>query len=339
MHRGEAGGGAHPDAAIFDDQITALDERHAHFAGQEDVFEIGGIVHAGGEQDDLRIGHARRGNFGQSLLQAHAVAADRANLDAVHQIGKQAPHHIAVFQHVGDAGGRAGVIFQHQELALFVADDIDAADMHVGAVRHVQPDHFGAEIAVAEHQGAGDHAVVQDALLVVDVADEGVERGHALPHAAFDHIPFGGGEHAGDQVERQDAVDGVLIRIDGEGDALVEQLGLGEIGTAAQFGRLDAADALGDQRHGGIMRRAIHQFAEEFAALVAIQQPVGRQHTMPLPRPIRRACALCDPGCNRPGIALGITRNLRATARRRGPHPRPATDQRRRTRYGRLRPE
>ena len=58
---------------------------------------------------------SRRRDFGQRLLQPHAVTADRAYRDAVHQIRKHAPHHVAVFQHVRHAGGRAGIVLQHQK--------------------------------------------------------------------------------------------------------------------------------------------------------------------------------------------------------------------------------
>ena len=122
----------------------------------------------------------------------------------------------------------------------------------------------------------GDDAIPQNALVVIDVADEGVQRGHALPHAAFQHIPFPRGQHARDQIEGQYAVDRVLVGIHRESDTLIVELGLGDGGAAAQLGRVHAGQALRDQGHAGVVCRAIHELAEERPAIVPIQQPVRR---------------------------------------------------------------
>ena len=69
--------------------------------------------------------------------------------------------------------------------------------------------------------------------------------------------------HAGDQVERQDAVDRGGVGIDGEGDAALQQVALGVHGAAAQgfdreLGQAGAA-AVRDPGCGGWPRRSISQ--------------------------------------------------------------------------------
>ena len=109
--------------------------------------------------------------------------------------------------------------------------------MHIGAVRRIEADHRLAVGRVAQHQFARHDAVGQDLPVVVDVVQEQVQRAHALDDAGFQRAPFLGGDHARDQVERQDAVDRGGVGIDGEGDAALQQVAFGIGGAAAQ--RLD----------------------------------------------------------------------------------------------------
>jgi len=50
----------HVDAVAPAEQVTALDELDPHEPGQQGVLEVGGIVHAGGEDHDERIDDAVR---------------------------------------------------------------------------------------------------------------------------------------------------------------------------------------------------------------------------------------------------------------------------------------
>ncbi len=70
---------------------------------------------------------------------------------------------------------------------------------------------------------------------MVYVVQEQVERCHALFHTGFDLLPVLRGHHAGDDVERQDTVDGVLLGVDGERDTEVEQLPLGVAGALSEL--------------------------------------------------------------------------------------------------------
>lgn len=54
---------------------------------------------------------------------------------------------------------------------------------------------------------------------MIDVVEEGVERPRALADAAIEHAPFGGGEDARQQVERDQPLRVAALAIDREGDA------------------------------------------------------------------------------------------------------------------------
>ena len=65
-----------------------------------------------------------------------------------------------------------------------------------------------------------EHAVAHDALAVVHVVDEMVERGDALLEPGLDPEPLAPRDRARNDVERPGAIDGaILLVIDREGDA------------------------------------------------------------------------------------------------------------------------
>ena len=107
------------------------------------------------------------------------------------QVGEGAQHHVPVLDDIAHPGRRARIVLEHHEVSVIVPDDVGAADMDIGAVRQVDALHDRAVVGVAEHQVARQHAVPQDVLLVIDVVQQMVERGHALDHAALDLVPLG----------------------------------------------------------------------------------------------------------------------------------------------------
>ena len=125
-------------------------------------------------------------------------------------------------------------------------------------MRHVEPDHFGPVIGVAQHQRLRHDLVAQNRAVVIDVPEKRVQRGDALAHAAIDMVPLGRGQDPRHQIERQDAVDRVAVRVNREGDAEIVQLGLGDFGAAAQIVRRDLAQPRQDLGDPRVARRAIH---------------------------------------------------------------------------------
>ena len=234
---GEPAGRAHPDAVVLDHQIRPFDQRHAHLARQKHMLEIGRVVGAGRQQHDLRLGRSRRRDLLQGRDQPRAVIVDWAQADVVEQVGKGAQHHVAVLDDVADPRRGAGIVFEHEKGAVFVAHDVGAADVDIGLVRQVDAAHVGPVVRVAEDQVGRDDAVRQHVLVVVDVVEQQVDRGDALDDAAFEMAPFRGRQHPRQHVERQDAVDRLGVGIDRKGDAEIVELGIG--GGGAFLERLD----------------------------------------------------------------------------------------------------
>ena len=69
---------------------------------------------------------------------------------------------------------------------LRIAHQVAADDVGVDAERHVDAAQLAPVARGAEHQLGRHHALLQDALLVVDVVQEQVQRPDALLEAALD---------------------------------------------------------------------------------------------------------------------------------------------------------
>ena len=155
------------------------------------------------------------------------------------ELGEQAHHHLAVLEHVRDAGGDAQVVFENAEFAGVVAHDVDAGDVGVDAPGHVDALHLRAVLRVAENLFSGNHARFENLLVVVNVVDEGVERADALLEAGLEPNPFFERQDAGHDVEGDQALGAFVLAVHGEGDAdaMEEGVGLGAL-LCESFGRL-----------------------------------------------------------------------------------------------------
>ena len=88
------------------------------------------------------------------------------------EVGEEPHHHFAVLQHVGDAGGRAGIVLEDVEVVVVDAHDVDAGDLDVDVVGQLQPGHLRPEVRVAVDEVGGDDAGGEDLGLAVDVGEE-----------------------------------------------------------------------------------------------------------------------------------------------------------------------
>ena len=196
----------------------------------------------------------------QILEQPLRVVADGGDRLAGKGVRKQPHHDLAVLEHVGDAGGRAHIVLEHEKVALAGADEIDAGDMGIDPVRRLDAVHLGPVGRVEKHEVRRHEAGLDDLLVVVDVVEEDVDRLHPLNAAALDKLPFGAVEDARNEVERDQPLGRAAVGIDGEGDA-----------EAAK--QLLRRDLLGDERFD---REAVEQPGK-----VGISEPhpaVGSAH-------------------------------------------------------------
>ena len=205
---------------------------------------------------------AASSSCGYWSIAEHAVALEER--------GELALHRGAVLEHVAGAGGRAEVVLEHEVLAVLVADDVDAGHVRVHAAGRLEADHLAAEVARAEDELGRDPPVAEDALLVVDVVEEEVERAHALDEAALEQAPLVARDHARDEVEGEDPLDSLLLAVDREPDALVQERHVH--GAPALLERIDAdrREPLGEHL---VVRphapRGLEHLVEEGTGLVA----------------------------------------------------------------------
>ncbi len=162
---------------------------------------------------------------------------DRGDAVVGEELGEQAHHHRTVLEHVGDARGRAQVVFEDVEVVGIDAHDVDTGDVRIDPARRVEALHLGPELIVVEDEVFGDAPGPDDLLVVVDVVQEHVERAHALDQAALEAGPFLRGQHARDDVERDQAF-GIarVFRVDREGDAEAAEQKFGLFAPAAELG-------------------------------------------------------------------------------------------------------
>ena len=149
-------GGPHVDGVVAAEQVAALDEFDAHLPGQQRVLEVRGVVDAGGEHHDRRVGFVGGGRVAQRPQQMRGVVADRAHPVRGEQIREDPRHRAAVLHHVGDPRRRAQVVLEHAERALRVAHQVDARDVDAHAVGRDDARGLAVEVlAGGDRAGAG----------------------------------------------------------------------------------------------------------------------------------------------------------------------------------------
>ena len=287
--------GPQVDAVVDDEEVAPLDQLDPHLLGQEGVLEVGRVVDARREEHDGRTALAARGRArgeaAQVLDQLAGVMVDRADAQLREPVGEDARHRRAVGEDVRDAAGGTEIVLQHEVAPLRVAHEVAADDVDVLVVRHVDPHDLAPEVASPDDQAARHHAVAQDFSLVVDIVDEAVQRLDALPQARFDQLPLRGRDEARDEVEGEDTLRPLLlVRVDGEGDALVEEGTVGEIPCTPEIARAQVRQLRGERavvwaRHQAAVREGHEHLVVEGAGLVARDERVAddRFHGAALP--------------------------------------------------------
>src|SRR5476651_298321 len=181
---------------------------------------VGGVEDAGREEDDVRIG---RGGVGRDRFQRCeefvGIVFDRRYAMAREQFGEKPQHDFAVFQHVGDARGRARVVFEYVKRFGVDPYDVDAGDVHVYVMRYFLAVHLRTEDRILKHHVIGDDPRFKDFAAGVDVLQIQIDRLDALFEAAVHEVPLGRRKNARDHVEGDQALLRFGFAIDGKRDA------------------------------------------------------------------------------------------------------------------------
>ncbi len=102
-----------------------------------------------------------------------------------------------------------------------------------------------------------------------------IQRGEALDEAAFDVLPFLGGDDAGDEIEGEDALGAFIAAVNGKGDALIQVGFLGQLALAFKLALLHLAESLGQQAVvWADLARSRKHFIEKVPDFVILKQPI-----------------------------------------------------------------
>ncbi len=219
VHRHLALGRAQEDVGPMADEVSPLDQVHAHEPGQQRVLVEGRVVHAGGQDDDGRVLHRGGGGAAQRVDEPCRVVGHHLNGLAPEQLGQDTRHGRPVGQDVAHSRRAPQVVLEHPELAVLVADDVDARHVDAHPVGWRQSEGGADETGGAGDDIVRDQAVAHDPGSAVDVGEELLERPHALGHTVGDPRPLLRGEDARHDVERERP----LLAVEVEGDALIHE--------------------------------------------------------------------------------------------------------------------
>ena len=285
VHRLQALGRAHHDPAAPALEVPALDQLHAHRAGEQGVLEVGAVVDARRQHDHGRVGDTGRGRGAQGGQQALGVARDRADAVLRDGLRQRRGDRSPVGHHVGDARGDPHVVLEHAELAGVVADQVDAGHVDTDPVGRAHPGGLPVVVRRRRDHPAGDDTVVEDLPGVVHVGEEGLQRPDALLDAALDGGPGVHLDDARQDVERE----GPLLTADVEGDALVEVGGLQLLHPTDQLRRAHLAQRVTQSSVRRSQRRSVeHLVVRRTARPVSLEH--GR-HARTIPRSeLRERC-------------------------------------------------
>ena len=169
-----------------------------------------------------------RTDRGERFKQHFGIGFDRRDLDLIEQLWNQLEHHFAIFEHVGDARRRAGVVFQNIEFVGTGAHQIDAGDMRPDAAGRFLANHLQTKAGVLQDQIFRNDAGAENVARAVDIGEKQIECRHPLLEPAFQSIPFAARQNARHDIERDQPLGRIGVAIDGKGDAdpAEEQLGL-----------------------------------------------------------------------------------------------------------------
>ena len=160
---------------------------------------------------------------------------DRGDTVIAEERGENLLQDFPVRQHVRYAAGHAEVVFEHGKTAVGQTHKIGAADADVDSAGNRESAHFTTEVTATVHQFARDNTIHQDPSVVIDVFEEEVERGDALGEAVLDLAPFLVRNYPWQQIIGEYALGALVVAIDREGDALMQEREVCRLLALAKF--------------------------------------------------------------------------------------------------------
>ena len=123
------------------------------------MFEVGGVVHARAEQHRRGLRCRFRCDVLQHIEKGCRIVVVGEHVVVVEQRRKDPLDDLPVLQHVADARRRAGVVLEHEILAVGGTDQVGTADVDVDPTRHVDANEFAAKKRPLQYKPGRHHAV------------------------------------------------------------------------------------------------------------------------------------------------------------------------------------
>src|SRR5438876_8323418 len=187
------------------------------------MLKISGIVNARRQQHDGGVLFSGGRDVSKNVEQFLAVIFHRPDPMLGEEIWKNTAHDLPILNDIGDAGRAAGIILEHEKVAVSIAHQIGAANVDVNVVRDVEVHELRAEMGRLPHVILGNHTIAQNRLAVIDVVQEKIERGDSLFQTALDFLPFSGRDNSRNQIERKNSLGPLGVTINSESHALAQE--------------------------------------------------------------------------------------------------------------------
>ncbi len=192
---------AHPQSAVTNHQVGALDQRETQQRGEIRLIEGGFGVNARAQDDDHRILNAVGCRVDQRQPQRLSKWRRRPRSHLLVEVGQCLRKHPPVSERISGAGGGLGPIGVHLEAAVGAPADIAGMHEELVVSRHLDsiggPDVTG----MGEQQFRWQHALDERASVAVHVGQHGVEHPGSLHQSGFEHVPVVSGHHQRQRVQ------------------------------------------------------------------------------------------------------------------------------------------
>ena len=191
-------GGAHVHLVVAAEQVAAFDQLDTHLPGQQRMLEVRRVVHPRGQHHDGRSSSFVAGAERRSAQQGRVVVDHPMGGE---QVGKTRAM-VRRFSITYDTPRAAQVVLEHPEVALLIADHVDARDVDAHAVGRGDAHGLAVKVLaeVITRRGMTPSLRIPVAVDVVEVELEGLDP---LGDARRNRGPLGARDDPWHQVQRE----------------------------------------------------------------------------------------------------------------------------------------
>ena len=215
----QTGQGFQEHFAVAHRQIVALHQGEAEIMGQIDMLEIGFIVGTRRQQHGAVA--PCRAQFQDAFAVGIEEGGQPRHPHVAEAFGKGLGDDQPVFQCIAQPARRIGAAGGDLPAAVGAARQVGGIQMHMHALRRGGAAQRAQELGMAGDQMGRQHALLDQPLRTIDVAEQHVRQHGALNDGCFDGLPVGRRQDEGHDVELPGPGMAAPIVIDVIGDAII----------------------------------------------------------------------------------------------------------------------